>query len=483
MHSSEFKRVSIVSEVATAITNCCHHCKHYLCSKCFSNKSSNTRDTDAECKHVTEIPEKTSRFSKIKTSYRNSTVAQLFLYMGPALLVSIAYMDPGNFGTDIQGGASYNYNLLWIVWLAGAMAMLLQYLSGKLGIATGQSLPEIIREKLKKKIFIIPYWLAAEAAAAATDLAEYLGTVIALNLLFGVPLIYASVFGAFDVILILTLSNRRFRIIEQIFLLFVSVIGFGFLYELFLSKPDLHSIAYHSVMPILDNTDALMVAVGIIGATVMPHALFVHSSLAAKKVQDKPLPEKRKARKLHLYECILLLTMAGVINAAILIMAASAFNPQHSDVASISDAYKILVPLFGIGAGVVFLVALLSSGISSSVLGTIAGQHIYEGLLGKKTNVWVRRFITRFVNVVPCTVAVLLGIDPLNILVYSQVALSFLIPLPMIPLILLSRNKNLMGEFVNRKITTIVACVFMAIMLSFNTYIIITTLVPSLAPS
>jgi manganese transport protein len=475
--------VSIVSEVATAITKCCHNCKNYICSACFSNKFCDTRDTDAECKYMTEIPEKTSRFSKIRTSYRNSTLAQLFSYMGPAVLVSIAYMDPGNYGTDIQGGASYNYNLLWVVWLASAMAMLLQYLSGKLGIATGQSLPEILREKFKKKICIIPYWLAAEAAAAATDLTEYLGTVIALNLLFGVPMIYASVFGAFDVILILTLTTRRFRIIEQMFMLFVSVIGIGYLYELFLSKPDLHSIAYHSVMPILDNGGALMVAVGIIGATVMPHALFVHSSLAAKKVQDKPLPEKRKARKLHLYECILLLTIAGSINAAILIAAAASFHPNNPGIASISDAYKILIPLFGIGAGVVFLVTLLSSGISSSVLGTIAGQHIFEGLLGKKTNVWVRRFITRFVNVVPTTIAILLGIDPLNILVYSQVILSLLIPLPMIPLVLLSKNKMLMGEFVNRKITTIVAFVFMAIILSFNTYVIITTFVPSLAPT
>jgi manganese transport protein len=432
---------------------------------------------------MTEIPAKTSRFSKIRAAYRNSMLAQLFSYMGPAVIVSIAYMDPGNYGTDIQGGAAYNYNLLWVVWLASGMAMLLQYLSGKMGIATGKSLPEIMREKLKKRMFIIPYWLAAEGAAAATDLAEYLGTVIALNLLFGVPMIYASIFGAFDVILILTLTTRRFRIIEQMFMLFVSVIGIGFFYELFLAKPDMPSIAYHSVMPILDNSGALMVAVGVIGATVMPHALFVHTSLAARKVHDKPLSEKRKARKFHLYECVILLTIAGVINAAILIMAASAFHPNHSGVASISDAYKILVPLFGVGAGVIFLVTLLSSGISSSVVGTIAGQSIFEGLLGKKTNVWFRRFITRFVNVVPTTIAVLLGIDPLNILVYSQVILSLLIPLPMIPLVLLSKNKNLMGEFVNKKITTIIAFAVVGIILGFNTYLIITTFVPSLTPS
>lgn len=424
---------------------------------------------------MTENTTKESLLSKIRNAYRNNALAQLFSYMGPAVIVSIAYMDPGNYGTDIQGGASYNYNLLWVVWLASAMAMLLQYLSGKLGIATGQSLPAILREKFKKKIYIIPYWLAAEAAAAATDLAEYLGTVIALNLLFGVPMIYASIFGAFDVILILTLTTRRFRIIEQMFMLFVSVIGIGYLYEVFLAKPDLPSIAYHSIMPMLDSNGALMIAVGIIGATVMPHALFVHTSLAARKVQDKSLQEKRRARKFHLYECIILLTIAGLVNAAILVMAAAAFHPHNSGVSSISDAYKILVPLFGIGAGVIFLVTLLSSGISSSVVGTMAGQTIYEGLLGKKTNTWIRRFITRFVNVIPTTIAVLLGIDPLNILVYSQIILSLLIPLPMIPLVLLSRNKKLMGEFVNRKITTAASFIFVGIILAFNSYLIVTT--------
>jgi len=361
--------------------------------------------------------------------------------------------------------------------------MLLQYLSGKLGIATGQSLPEILREKLKKKIYIIPYWLAAEAAAAATDLAEYLGTVIALNLLFGVPMIYASILGAFDVIIILTLTSRKFRVIEQMFMLFVSIIGIGYLYEIFLSKPDVPSIAYHSIMPILGSNGAIMIAVGVIGATVMPHAIFVHSSLAAKKIHAKPLPERRKARKFHLYECILLLSIAGLVNAAIMIMSAAAFHPHDSGIASISDAYKTLVPLFGIGAGVIFLVTLLSSGISSSVVGTIAGQSIFEGLLGKKANVWFRRFVTRFVNVVPTTIAVLLGIDPLNILVYSQIILSLLIPLPMIPLVLLAKDKNLMGEFVNKMSTTVISFVVVAVILAFNSYLIISTIFPNISPS
>ena len=205
----------------------------------------------------------------------------------------------------------------------------------------------------------------------------------------------------------------------------------------------------------------------------MPHALFVHSWLTKNKAQNKPLEQRRKMRKLHLIENIVLLTIAGMINAAIMIMAAAPFNPNNPNVASISDAYKTLLPLFGTLAGVVFLVTLLASGIASSVTGTLAGQAIMEGLLGKKINIWLRRFITRFINVIPTTIAILLGLDPLNILVYSQVILSLMIPLPMIPLVLLSRNKTIMGEFVNRKITTAIAIVFVGIILMFNSYLLI----------
>ena len=409
---------------------------------------------------------------------KKQSLLRLFLYTGPALIVSMAYMDPGNYGTDIAGGASLNYSLLWVVWLSSAMAMMLQYLSGKLGIATGKSLPEIIREKLKKKIFIMPYWLAAEAAAAATDLAEYLGTVIALNLLFGIPLIYAAIFGALDVILILAFTTRKFRILEQMFVLFVSVISFGFLYEVFITKPDPSAILYHSIVPIITNSNAMLISVGIIGATVMPHALFVHSWLTKNKIKDKTIQEKRVLRKLHLTENVVILTIAGMVNAAIMIIAASAFNAHYSSISSITDAYKMLIPLFGAGAGIVFVITLLSSGISSSIVGTLAGQSIMEGLLGTKVNIWLRRIVTRFINVIPTTIAILFGLDPLSILVYSQVILSLMIPLPMIPLVLLTRNKRVMGEFVNRNLTTIISVIFVGIILAFNSYLIATTIKP-----
>jgi manganese transport protein len=386
-------------------------------------------------------------------------------------------MDPGNYGTDIQGGASLNYSLLWVVWLSSAMAMLLQYLSGKIGIATGKSLTEIIREKFKKKkIFVLPYWLAAETATAATDLAEYLGTVIALTLLFGIPMIYAAIFGALDVIIILAFTTRRFHILERMFILFVSVISFGYLYEVFITKPDPSAILYHSVVPIFANSNALLISVGIIGATVMPHALFLHSWLTKNKLKEKTIQEKRTLRKLHLTENVVVLAIAGMVNAAIMIMAAAAFNSHYSNIASISDAYKTLIPLFGAGAGIAFVITLLSSGISSSVVGTLAGQAVMEGLLGMKVNIWLRRLVTRFVNVIPTTIAILLGLDPLNILVYSQVILSLMIPLPMIPIVVLSRNKELMGELVNRNITTIIAFVFVGIILVFNSYLIVSTI-------
>ena len=389
-------------------------------------------------------------------------------YSGPALIVSIAYMDPGNYGTDLQGGASFGYSLLWIVWLSSAIAMLVQYLSGKLGIATERSMAEILKEKLGRRLFVIPYWLSAEVAAAATDLAEYLGTVVALNLLFGVPMIYAAIFGAVDVIIILALTSRKFRVMEQLFLLFVSIISFGYVYEMLVAPPTIHGILVGSFSPHFANSNALFVAVGIIGATVMPHVVFLHSFLTKEKASGKTLEDRRKMRRLHLVETAFLLTIAALVNAAILLMAAVAFYPNNSQVASIAEAYRTLVPLFGVSAGVIFVITLLSSGIASSAAGTLAGQIIMEGFLGKKVNVWMRRIVTRFVNVIPTTIAILLGFDPLHILVYSQFILSLLIPIAVIPVVILTMNKKLMGEFVNRKITTIIACVFVGIVLTFN---------------
>ncbi len=415
-------------------------------------------------------------------------------------MVSIAYMDPGNYGTDIAAGAGFKYDLLWAAWLAGGMAMLLQYLSGKLGIVSGYSLPELVRMSLVKRRYVIPYWIAAEAAAAATDLAEYLGTVLGLNLLFGVPLLYASIFGALDLILLLAMMGKRFRLIEQYFALLISVLVFGILYNLAVVKPDLTQTAYHSVVPLASSNAAVLIVVGMIGATVMPHALFVHSWLSKNKmdligkrvkegtlgssITDSMKPgnhhpysngEIERTRKFHLKETIIALTIASVVNAGILLIAIPLYpNPN----VTVGEFVHGIGLLFGPAIAIVFILTLLASGLSSSALGTISGQVIMEGLIGKHWNVWARRIVTRFINVFPTTFAILLGLDPLSLLVYSQVILSLMIPLPMIPLVYYTSKRKFMGGFVNRRSTLVLAVVTVGLILVFNSFLLYTIFVP-----
>ena len=401
------------------------------------------------------------------------SMRNLFVYLGPALIVSMAYMDPGNYGTDIQSGASFAYDLLWTVWLANLMAMLLQYLSGKLGIATGKDLAELVRSSLKSRERIVTYWLAVEAAAAATDLAEYLGTVIALNL-FGVPLLDAAIFGAADVIILLALTSRRFRVVEYFFMLFVSIIAIGFLYQVVITGPSLSAIAYHSVAVSL-NSQSVLLVVGIIGATVMPHALFVHSTLTRDKLTTGSIEEKRRLRRLHIREVIITLTIAGLVNVAILVCA-EPLHANYSNVSSISQFYDIMKPLYGWLAVTVFAITLLASGLASSTTGTLAGMAMMDGLLGTHVNKNLRRIVTRLVNVFPTTIAVLVGLPPFLLLIYSQVILSLMIPLPMIPLILYTSRRSVMGEFVNSKITTILGVLTAVIILFLNFYLLSTYL-------
>ena len=416
---------------------------------------------------------------------RASTVREFLAYLGPALIVSMAYMDPGNYGTAIQSGALFRNGLVWTVWLASLMAMELQYLSGKLGIATGKSLAELVRGSLKSRYYTFAYWLAAEAAAAATDLAEYLGTVLALYILFGIPLPIAGLLGALDVLIILAFATRRFRVIEYLFMLFVSIISIGFLYELIVIGPNFSDILSHTFLPNLDQNNVPFV-VGIVGATVMPHALFVHSHLAKQKLKDDSLDEKRRVRKLHLYECVLTLTIAALVNVAILVTASAILWPSHGALATcandisncangltVPDAASTMGTLYGAGAAAVFAVTLLSSGLASSTTGTLAGQAIMEGLLGTKVNVYVRRLVTRFINVIPTEASILLGLQPLLLLVYSQVILSVMIPLPMIPLLYYTAKRNVMGEFVNRKVTTVIALAVGGTIIALNAYLLL----------
>jgi manganese transport protein len=392
----------------------------------------------------------------------------LLAYFGPALIVSVAYMDPGNYGTDISGGATFGYSMLWVVWLAGIMAMLLQYLSGKLGIATGYSLPELMRLRLKRRPYILAYWLAAEAAVVMTDLAEFLGTVIALYLLFGLPLLYGTFLSVLDVFLIFGVSGNSVRRLEYVFMVLISTIGIGYVFEIFITGPALGPVVVGSLVPNLGSTGRILISVGVVGATVMPHAIFVHSALANDKITTSDVETKRRVLRLHSAESLIMFTFAGLVNAAIMVMAAAAFNQSNLVVATIEEAYLTLVPLFGGAAAAVFAVTLLASGLSSSTTATIAGQAIMDGMLGRKTNLWVRRLVTRFINMVPVVLAILAGIAPLEILVYSQVALSMLLPLPLIPLWILTKDRSLMGSFVNRRITTVISGVFIVMIVALN---------------
>ncbi len=309
------------------------------------------------------------------------------------------------------------------------------------------------------------------------DLAEYLGTVIALNILFQIPLLYAAVLGALDIIILLALTKERFRIIEYFFMVMVSIIGIGFLYQVLLIQPSLSSIAYHSVA-VSVNSRTVFYVVGIVGATVMPHALFVHSSLTKNKLITGTIDEKRRHRSLHLKEVILTLTIASLVNVAILVSAAAVIYPQYNtfENVDVGKYVAILQPLYGYLAGAAFAVTLLASGLASSTTGTLAGQAIMDGLLGTHVNKTLRRVVTRVVNVFPTTIAILIGLSPFTLLVYSQVILSLMIPLPMIPLVIYTRNKGLMGEFVNRRVTTLFSLLSAALIITLNIYLITTVL-------
>ncbi|MGH9920600.1 MAG: Nramp family divalent metal transporter, partial [Nitrososphaerales archaeon] len=305
--------------------------------------------------------------------------------------------------------------------------------------------------------------------------------VIALNILFGIPLLYASIFGALDVIVLLALTNNRFRVVEYFFMVFVSVIAIGFLYELLIVGPSLHQIAIHSISPSI-SSGTVLVVVGIVGATVMPHVLWLHSSLTSAKLgrwgikEDEDVPRK-KLLGLHLRENIVILAIAGCVNVAILVMAAAAFfGHGYTNIQQISDAYNVLRPLFGPLAATTFALALLASGIASSVVGTLAGQEVMTSLLGIKVNPYLRRIITRGINVFPTTVCILLGISPLALLFYSQVFLSVLIPLPMIPLIWYTSKRKIMGSYVNRNSTIVVALAVGAVIVALNVALIYTSI-------
>ena len=392
-------------------------------------------------------------------------------FAGPAVVSSIAYMDPGNFATNIQAGAKYGYTLLWVVVAANLVAMLFQGLSAKLGIATGRNLAEICRAEFPPAV-VWTMWIVSEIAAMATDLAEFLGGAIGLSLLFKLPLLIGMVLTGVLVCGILAFQRFGFRPVELIIGNLVALIALCYIVEMFIAPVDWPAVARHVLWPEIADSDALVLVVGIIGATVMPHAVYLHSGLTQARAEGRRASERLQLVRYSNVEVIVALTLAGLVNLAMVVMAASAFHQGHSDVAQIETAYHTLTPLLGIGAAGVFLISLLASGVSSSTVGTLAGQMIMQGFVDFHIPLWVRRLVT----MLPGFVVVALGANATQALVLSQVVLSIALPFPMIALILFTRRRDIMGRFCNGALTNFAAVVGAAVVLALNALLVLQVL-------
>jgi manganese transport protein len=401
---------------------------------------------------------------------RRRGLRALLPFAGPAVIASIAYVDPGNFATNIQAGAQFGYMLLWVVVAANLVAMLFQALSARLGIVTGQSLAGLSRMYFPRPLSLA-MWVASEIAAMATDLAESLGAAIGLSLLCHIPLLVGLLITFAATYAILLLQRRGFRPIELVISGFVGLIGACYLVELAIAPPDWAAFGFHAVVPQLDGPDSVILSVGIIGATVMPHAIYLHSSLTQGRTPAFNDAERRRILSYSNREVLIALGLAGLVNMAMLAMAAAAFHAGHPEVAEIETAYHTLTPLLGAGAAAVFLVSLLASGLSSSVVGTMAGQVIMQDFVGFRIPLWLRRLVT----MLPAVVVVALGVNATQALVGSQVVLSLVLPVPMIALLVLAGRRDIMGSFVVRGWTRMGAVVAAVLVLGLNLILLLQT--------
>ncbi len=406
------------------------------------------------------------------TAGRNP-IARLLPFLGPAFIASIAYMDPGNFATNLQAGADYGYLLVWVVVASNLMAMLIQTLSAKLGIATGMNLPETIRHRFPRPV-TLGLWVLAELVAMATDLAEFLGAAIALNLLFGMPLPTAGIITGIATFAILALQRYGFRALEAVIGVFVAIIAVCYLVETLLGTPDFAAAGHSILNPHFEGTQSVLLAAGILGATVMPHAIYLHSALTQNRIAAWTPDQRRKLFRYEQVDIFIAMGIAGLINASMLMMAAATFwetgiGAQTDDL--ISEAYLTLTPILGGAASLVFGLSLLASGLSSSAVGTMAGQVIMEGFLDWHMPVWLRRLIT----MLPALAVIALGVNPTWALVLSQVVLSFGIPFALIPLVIFTRNRSLMGDLVNHRITSAAAIIVAGVIVSLNLFLLYQT--------
>ena len=405
---------------------------------------------------------------------------KLVAFAGPGYLVAVGYMDPGNWATDLAGGSRFGYALLSVILLSNLMAVLLQGLASKLGIVTGRDLAQACRDHYSHRTGLV-LWILCELAIAACDLAEVIGTAIALNLLFGISLPVGIAITAFDVMIVLFLQNRGFRLLEALVIALIAVVGGCFVFELFISRPDLGEVArgFVPTADIVRNPEMLYIAIGILGATVMPHNLYLHSSIVQTRKYAENAEGKREAVRFAFLDSTIALTFARFINAAILIVAAATFHRTgNTQVAEIQDAYQLLTPLLGVGgASAVFALALLASGQNSTLTGTLAGQIVMEGFLDLRIRPWLRRLITRAIAIVPAAiVAVLYGESgTAKLLVFSQVVLSLQLSFAVFPLVQFTSDRVKMGEFANSMPLKVAAYVVAALIASLNVWLLAQT--------
>jgi manganese transport protein len=396
---------------------------------------------------------------------------RLLPFLGPAFIACVAYIDPGNFATNIAGGSKFGFTLLWVIVASNLMAMLIQMLSAKLGIATGRNLPEVCRDQFSGRT-TFGLWLQAEAIAMATDLAEFLGAAIGFHLLLGIGLFPAAVITAIASFLILGLQRFGFRPFEAVIVVFVAMIGVCYIGELFMAHPPWGTVGIHAIKPEFQGSESVLLAVGILGATVMPHVIYLHSALTQNRVVPDTDEEARRLMRFTRIDVIIAMSIAGAINMAMLIMAATVFfkSGQHN-VDSLEVAHKTLQPILGGASSVLFAIALLASGLSSSAVGTMSGQVVMQGFIRRRIPIFLRRAVT----MVPALVVIAIGVNPSRTLVFSQVVLSFGIPFALIPLVVFTSKKKLMGVLVNHPATTAAAAVVAALICSLNVFLLVQT--------
>jgi manganese transport protein len=402
---------------------------------------------------------------------RGTRKFRLLPFLGPAFIACVAYVDPGNFATNIAGGSKYGYALVWVIVVSNLMAMLIQTLSAKLGLATGRNLPEVCRDRFPPRV-TFALWVQAELIAMATDLAEFLGAALGFHLLLGVPLFPAALLTAVAAFVILGLQRFGYRPLEAVIATIVLVIGACYVAELFYAHPPLGTVALHAVKPEFVGSGSVLLAVGILGATVMPHVIYLHSALMTDRIHPQNADQARRLLRYTRLDVVIAMSIAGLVNIAMLVMAAAAFfgSGLHG-VDSLVSAHRTLEPILGRSAGTLFALALLASGLSSSAVGTMSGQIVMQGFLRRRVPLWLRRAVT----MAPALVVAGIGIDPSRTLVLSQVVLSFGIPFALIPLVRFTADRDVMGVLVNRRATTAVASVVAALIVALNGFLLLKT--------